>query len=169
MGFGFLLTGSNVGNRLSNLKKAGEFLGSELKIFERSKIYESKAWGLKDQDDFLNQILKIQLEKDPSELLKITQGVEEKMGRSRKEKWGPRIIDIDILYLDQMIINESDLVVPHPEIQNRMFTLKPLAELAPDLTHPILKMNQKELLESCEDHVPVWIYQPSIEDTSASL
>ncbi len=165
----FLLTGSNLGNRPLNLQRSLSLLSEKVRILAVSSIYESESWGKEDQPNFLNQVLQIKTEKEPLELLKITQGIEDALGRKRVEKWGSRLIDIDILFFEKEILQEDQLVIPHPQIANRKFTLAPLAEIAPQLIHPILKKDIQTLLSICKDPLKVWKSDQDIEATSTSL
>ncbi len=165
----FLLTGSNLGNRPLNLQKSLTLLSKDVRILTVSSIYESESWGREDQPNFLNQVLRIETEKEPLELLKITQGIEDDLGRKRIEKWGSRLIDIDILFFENEIVHDDELVIPHPEIANRRFTLAPLAEIAPQLIHPILGKDIQTLLSICKDPLKVWKTDQDMEATSASL
>ena len=152
----FLLLGSNLGNREEILTKA--ILEIEEKIGAislKSSIYETLAWGIEDQPAFLNQVITSNTEIKPQQLLTIINNIEKDLGRVRHEKWGERLIDIDILYYDNLVIDAKNLSIPHPEIANRKFTLIPLVELAPELVHPILKITQKEMLHSCKDELEV--------------
>lgn len=148
----YLLLGSNMDNRLSNLEEAKTQLGG---VIASSSIYITAAWGNEKQPDFYNQVIKIDSKLSPQALLEDILKVEKNIGRVRLEKWGPRIIDIDILFYKADIINTSTLTIPHPEIQNRRFALTPLAELAPSLVHPVLKKTVVQLLEECKDPLPV--------------
>src|ERR1044071_8642758 len=147
----FLLLGSNLGDRLANLDEAKRQLGN---IVATSSVYETAAWGNTNQGSFLNQVVQINAKLYPEDLLKKIQDIEIGMGRRRVEKWGPRIIDIDILFYKDLVINTPDLVIPHPEIQNRRFTLIPLLELT-NMVHPVLKKTISELLDECNDLLPV--------------
>ena len=147
----FLLLGSNLGDRLANLDEAKRQLGN---IVATSSVYETAAWGNTNQGSFLNQVVQINAKLYPEDLLKKIQDIEIGMGRRRVEKWGPRIIDIDILFYKDLVINTPDLVIPHPEIQNRRFTLVPLLELT-NMVHPVLKKTISELLDECNDLLPV--------------
>lgn len=155
----FLLTGSNLGNRPLNLSHAIEKLkakfGKPLKV---SAIYETAAWGNTKQSAFLNQVISFTSNLSPDTVLKTILDIELKMGRERNEKWGPRLIDIDILYYGEDVIQQSDLVIPHPFIQDRRFTLVPLNEIAPEKIHPVLKLSNKALLEQCKDELKVKIF-----------
>ncbi|MCE2994372.1 MAG: 2-amino-4-hydroxy-6-hydroxymethyldihydropteridine diphosphokinase [Cyclobacteriaceae bacterium] len=159
----YLLLGSNLLTPNYQLQKARQFLQEVGSIDMTSNIYQTSAWGLKEQDDFLNQVVLLQSKSAPLELLKQLQSIEERMGRKRELKWGPRIIDIDILYADDEQIQTSELVIPHPEIQNRRFALVPLCEIAPEFVHPVLKKTNVQLLELCNDSLAVSRY---ILDTS---
>lgn len=150
----YLLLGTNLGNRVENLKYATQLLSEkDILILEESSVYETAPWGIEDQPWFLNVVLMIETPADPINLLRTCLEVEKLMGRERKERWGERSIDIDILFYHDEIIQESDLVLPHPEIANRKFTLIPLTELNSTDVHPVLKRTNAELLASCEDQL----------------
>lgn len=152
----YLLLGTNLGDRKRNLSSACASIEKYLgKIIQKSSIYESDAWGFHDQPSFYNQVLKIKTILSPEELLKRISHIEKNMGRIRQEKWKERLIDIDILYYDNKIINDTQLVVPHPEIQNRKFTLVPLCEISPHEFHPVLKKTNLQLLEGLTDPLGV--------------
>lgn len=144
--------GSNIDDRLAALNQAAERLISEgIKITKHSSVYETAPWGIKDQSWFLNIVLIINTELTPLELLETCQKVEKEMGRIRKVKWGPRIIDIDILYYHNQVMDTESLKIPHPGIPERKFTLTLLDEIASGEIHPVLKKTQAELLNSCLD------------------
>ena len=152
----YLLTGGNVGDRVSHLKEAAENMERYSgKIMQRSSLYETAPWGKTDQAPFLNQALLLSTSLDASALLKIILEVEEKSGRKRAEKYGPRIIDIDILFFNNEILNQPDLKIPHPQIQNRRFALQPLCEIAPGWVHPVFKKTILQLLKECPDKLDV--------------
>jgi 2-amino-4-hydroxy-6-hydroxymethyldihydropteridine diphosphokinase len=121
------------------------------KIIHKSTYYETAPWGYLDQPAFLNQALALQTALSPTELMTILLSIEEKMGRVRIIKSGPRIIDLDILLIGSNIINTPALTVPHPALPDRRFALIPMAEIAPLLVHPILKKTIQELLVECSD------------------
>jgi 2-amino-4-hydroxy-6-hydroxymethyldihydropteridine diphosphokinase len=143
----FLGLGSNLGERRKNLLTALEKLGnnSQINILACSKIRETPPYGKTDQPDFLNCAVKIQTTLSPAELLHFSQKTEDLLGRIRSKHWGPRIIDIDILYYGNKIVDLPQLKIPHPEIPKRKFVLEPLNELSPNFIDPISKKNIKNL------------------------
>jgi 2-amino-4-hydroxy-6-hydroxymethyldihydropteridine diphosphokinase len=152
----YLLTGGNIGNRQAMLEEAKSRIQKEIgAISACSELYETAAWGKADQPSFLNQALKVTTALSAREVLTGVLAIEAKMGRFREEKFGPRIIDIDILLYDNAIINEPGLIIPHAQLAGRRFALTPLAEIAPDYVHPILKETIGELLLNCKDELPV--------------
>jgi len=152
----FLITGGNIGNRKKNLQTAALYIEEEAgKIMRSSKIYETEAWGLSAQPAFYNQVHKIESELSADKILDIILGIEAKMGRIRTVKNAARIIDIDILFFNDAIINKVNLIIPHPEINNRRFVLTPLEEIAPEMTHPVLEKSIAELLSTCKDTLEV--------------
>lgn len=155
----YLLTGGNMGDREHYLSTACEWIEAECgKIVQVSSLYETAAWGKTDQAAFLNQVLQIRTTLNAKQLIRQILKIEKQMGRIRKEKNGPRIIDIDILLFNDEVIATSFLKLPHPEMQNRRFVLIPLNEIAPSIVHPVFKKTVKELLDECPDILPVQIY-----------
>ena len=151
-----LLIGGNLGNRKENLSKAVSLINEQCGSLTRSSsIYETEAWGNTDQPSFLNQALEISTSLNARQLMRKVLKIEEEMGRVRKEKLGPRIIDIDILLFENEIHDLRFLKIPHPEMQNRRFVLVPLAEINSALQHPVLKKSITELLEECPDNLEV--------------
>lgn len=134
----FVGLGSNVGDKEVNLKKAISLLESEEGVWVKrvAPFYRTAPWGFTDQDWFINTVVEIETALPPRELLKILLKIEEKIGRVRKVRWGPRVIDLDLLLYGDAVINEPDLVVPHPHMTRRAFVLVPLADLDPDLHIP---------------------------------
>ncbi|MBI3883264.1 MAG: 2-amino-4-hydroxy-6-hydroxymethyldihydropteridine diphosphokinase [Sphingobacteriales bacterium] len=124
-------------------------------VVRKSGLYQTAAWGKKDQPDFLNQVIIVNTNKLAAEVLQLILSIEEQMGRVRTEKNAPRIIDIDILFFNKEIILQHELIVPHPEIQNRRFVLIPLNELSPNLKHPVLNKSIHYLLGICKDKLNV--------------
>ena len=148
----YLLTGSNIGDSELNLLKASKFIHQQIgKVVAASHVYKTEPWGNKDQQVFLNQVLKIETQLEPKQLLKTILEIENQMGRDRKIKWEPRIIDIDILFYDDQIIDEENLQIPHPLLHERRFTLVPLNEIASSFIHPKLNKSISQLLKICAD------------------
>ncbi|MCP4458494.1 MAG: 2-amino-4-hydroxy-6-hydroxymethyldihydropteridine diphosphokinase [Cytophagales bacterium] len=142
-----LLLGTNLGDKRQNFERALDLLAKKgVGIIKQSSIYESEPWGIADQPWFWNMVIEVKTSLLPTELLKTCLKIENEMGRVRKQKWGERLIDIDILYFDDRVIKEPTLELPHPGIPDRIFTLLPLVEKWPELIHPIFKKSQKELL-----------------------
>ncbi len=152
----FLLLGSNLDERLKNLETARRNLATMgVKATGHSSLYETEPWGEKDQPWFLNVVLQVETALDPDDLLQACLAVERQMGRERETKWGPRLIDIDLLYYKDQIIEKENLIVPHPGIPDRKFTLLPLVELAGGMVHPGFNKTQIELLMECDDQLEV--------------
>jgi 2-amino-4-hydroxy-6-hydroxymethyldihydropteridine diphosphokinase len=148
----YLLIGGNMGDRMEYLQLATNAIHQQAgRIISRSAIYETEAWGLTNQDKFLNQALCIETLLSPKELLQILLQIEQDLGRKRETRYGPRIIDIDILFYGQEIISEPHLKIPHPEIQNRRFALQCLDDIAPEFRHPVLHKTIAQLLAECAD------------------
>jgi len=147
-----LLIGGNEGDTLARLAQARENIERRAgSILLASSLYQTAPWGRTDQADFINQALEVETPLEAPALMALLLQIEEKMGRIRGEKWASRIIDIDILFFNDEIIDLPGLVIPHPEIANRRFALAPLQEIAPDLIHPVLHRSIGELLAGCAD------------------
>ncbi|GEM67280.1 2-amino-4-hydroxy-6-hydroxymethyldihydropteridine diphosphokinase [Sphingobacterium mizutaii NBRC 14946 = DSM 11724] len=152
----YLLLGANIGNPNKQLEDAKVEIEDRIgEITLQSKIYESEAWGVENQPVFLNQVILLETELSANKVLNEILKIEILLGRIRGQRWGSRIIDIDILYYNEDIIHTQDLQVPHPYIQERNFTLIPLVEIAEDYLHPIFKKSNKELLEESTDQLKV--------------
>ena len=152
----YLLLGTNLGDKQSNLAKAFQHISEEIgEVITVSSIYRTAAWGKENQEYFLNQVLKINTKLTPQQALGACLTIEQTMGRVRKEKWGERLIDIDILYFGDITVNTDELKIPHPEIIYRRFTLVPLVEIAAEYVHPVLKQTNSELLAACQDQLEV--------------
>jgi 2-amino-4-hydroxy-6-hydroxymethyldihydropteridine diphosphokinase len=152
----FLLLGSNLGDRLHHLSQAKDEIAHHVGDIQTfSSIYKTAPWGDSDQPEFFNQVLLVLTTHPPELVLEKILMIETRMGRLRKKKWGPRVIDIDILFYDQLIVNTENLTIPHPSLQTRRFTLVPLVEIHPELQHPILKKNVRTLLHECPDNLEV--------------
>ena len=155
----YLLLGSNIGDREANLKRACELIRDEVSTdITQSHLYETAAWGKTDQAAFLNQAIMIQTDTEPLVLLTLLKNIEKKVGRVDTEKWGPRVIDIDILFYVSEVIQAPELQVPHPYLPVRRFALLPMSEIAGDLMHPVLKKTIEELLKLCPDTSEVKLY-----------
>ena len=157
MNITFLQTGTNLGDRLINLEQANDSIEKRVgKIVATSSVYETEAWGVTDQPLFLNQVLKVETRLTAQEVLEIVLNIELEMGRIRIQKWAERLIDIDVLFYNNEIINEENLIVPHPRIQERNFVLKPLIEIVSSLVHPIFNKTMAALLETSKDELKVY-------------
>ncbi len=152
----YLLLGSNMGNSLVLLSTAIEQIEKQIgKRMLQSGLYATAAWGNSSQPDFLNQVIEVATGLDAAETLQTILAIEKNMGRIRTVKNAPRVIDIDILFFNNEIITRSDLIVPHPEIQNRRFVLTPLNEIVPAMIHPVLNKTTRQLLLDCPDQLAV--------------
>jgi 2-amino-4-hydroxy-6-hydroxymethyldihydropteridine diphosphokinase len=152
----YILLGSNQGNTKQNLLLANNLIEKNIGVITIiSSLYETAAWGNTQQSAFLNQVILVRTKLLPKELLHQLLAIETQMGRIRTTKWEPRIIDLDILFYDNEVIEEVDLVIPHPFIQQRRFTLVPLLEIASNFMHPVLHKTMEELLAMCEDNLNV--------------
>lgn len=152
----FLLLGSNIGDRQHHLSKARAAIHEHLGPIEQSSgIYVTAPWGNTRQQPFYNQVLKISSSTGPHPMLEKILSIESMLGRQRTNKWGPRTIDIDILFFGDMVVESPSLTIPHPRIPDRRFTLIPLNEIAPDFIHPVLLKSVAVLLDSCSDALAV--------------
>lgn len=152
----YILLGSNQGNLAQQLENACLDIENEIgNIEDKSSYYQTAAWGNTQQDAFLNQVISVRTELNPKAILEKLLAIEAKMGRQRITKWEPRILDLDILFYDKLLLDETDLIIPHPHIQDRRFTLVPLVEIAANFIHPHLHLSMEALLEICPDPLMV--------------
>ena len=154
----YLALGSNLGDRLANLQAAEAALAPEIRLLAASPVYETPPWGVVEQPAFLNQVLQVETELDPPALLQRIKQLERDLGRQPSVRYGPRQIDIDILFYGDLIFNSLVLSIPHPRLDERAFVLAPLADLAPDLLHPVLGLSVRQMLEKV-DRSGIVLYQ----------
>jgi 2-amino-4-hydroxy-6-hydroxymethyldihydropteridine diphosphokinase len=153
----YLLIGGNMGERMANLAAARNKINIDCgRITASSSIYETEAWGYKEQPAFLNQALAIETTLEAEKLMKEILKIEMALGRKREIPLGPRIIDIDIIYFNDQIIDSNKLTIPHPSMAERKFVLTPLTEIAPSYMHPILLKTNELLLKECGDSSVVY-------------
>ncbi|MES2023831.1 MAG: 2-amino-4-hydroxy-6-hydroxymethyldihydropteridine diphosphokinase [Patescibacteria group bacterium] len=144
----YLALGSNTGDREENIKKAYRFLSEKIKVLKYASVYESKAVGFTEQNNFLNTAIEAETNLTPLELLTFVKEIEKKVGRKETFYWGPREIDIDILFYDDLVFKNDILEIPHPLLTERDFVLIPLNEIAPNFIHPGLNKKISEILEN---------------------
>jgi 2-amino-4-hydroxy-6-hydroxymethyldihydropteridine diphosphokinase len=145
MPIAYLGLGSNLGDRRANLHAAVNGLPPAASVLRASSIYQTEPWGYLEQPAFLNQVLEVETNLSPIDLLAALKRLETGLGRQATFRYGPRLIDLDILLYDELVVDQPDLVIPHPQLAQRAFVLVPLAELAPDLLHPRLGVSMAEL------------------------
>lgn len=152
----YLLLGGNIGRREEQLNMAVNLIEERCGyVIDKSSFYETAAWGVTGQGPFLNRALVLKTKLNARELLGDLLNIETMMGRTRKEKFEPRIIDIDIIFFNHEIVNEARLVIPHPEMARRRFVLEPLNQVIPAYIHPVLYKTVSELLAECSDGLEV--------------
>jgi 2-amino-4-hydroxy-6-hydroxymethyldihydropteridine diphosphokinase len=159
----YIALGTNLGDRLKILQAAIAHFPPRVLPLASSPVYQTAPWGFSDQPDYLNQVIKAETNLDPLDLLRYLKELEIQLGRTPTFRYGPRIIDMDILFYDDLVLETPELVIPHPRMPERDFVLIPLLDLDPDLVHPGLGRTVSELRE----HAPggrVEIYQPAEED-----
>ena len=146
----FIALGSNIGDREVNLDAAISLLSTFVSVQKTSPFYETEPWGFKDQPSFLNQVLEALTRLKPATLLKRLKSIEKKLGRKPGIRYGPRLIDLDILFYDELVLDEAGLTIPHPRLHERAFVLKPLEDIAPNLVHPVLNSTIHELVQKVD-------------------
>jgi 2-amino-4-hydroxy-6-hydroxymethyldihydropteridine diphosphokinase len=164
MNTAYLLLGGNMGDRLSIIAKAITLIQASCgRVVEKSSLFESAPWGFEDKNQFINQVIMIETAMPAKDLLQNLLDIELSLGRVRNNaaNYSSRYIDIDILFFNDAVINEQNLIIPHPLLQERKFTLLPLNEIASDFIHPVYKKTIHELLNECNDNLEVSKYNPT--------
>jgi 2-amino-4-hydroxy-6-hydroxymethyldihydropteridine diphosphokinase len=146
----YLALGTNLGDRMENLRRAIAALSPSVKVTALSSVYETPPWGYADQPAFLNMALAAETDLEPLALITFLKKLETELGRETTFRNGPRLIDMDILFYDDLVFNQDDLVIPHPRLHERAFVLVPLNDIAPDLMHPVLKRTIRDLLKEVD-------------------
>lgn len=165
----YLSLGGNLGDRTKRLAQARRLIEEKIgPIIQQSSIYETKAWGIENQPDFLNQVVIIETNLSPQKTLSIALAIELLLGRVRTQKWYKRTIDIDILFYEDLILEKEQLTIPHPFISERNFVLAPLAEIVPEFLHPVLQKTMAQLYENCTDKLETFLSK-NLESKLGSL
>jgi 2-amino-4-hydroxy-6-hydroxymethyldihydropteridine diphosphokinase len=144
----FVALGSNLGDRLANLRSAVGALPPQIAVLASSPVYETAPWGVVEQPVFLNMAVRAKTRLSPQDVLHFLKALEVRLGREPSIRWGPRRIDLDLLFYDTLVLDTPELVLPHPRLQERAFVLVPLSDLAPEFVHPQLGRSVQELLDS---------------------
>jgi len=150
--------GSNLGDKTGNCQRALELLDTTGRVQKTSSFYSTEPVGLRDQEDFINAVAELHTDFLPEQLLDACHAIEDKLGRRRTVRWGPRTIDLDILLYGDTVIKVPGLTIPHPLLASRRFVLVPLCEIAPQVVHPVLKKKAFHLLEELKDSCRVTAY-----------
>ena len=153
----YLLLGTNLGDRLKNLNTAISYVEKEVgTVFAKSSVYETEDWGKKDQPGFLNQAIALKINMPPLQFLQTLLAIEQKMGRVRLERWGERLIDIDLIFYGDLVLSNGEVLqLPHPEMHHRRFVLEPLNEIAENFIHPVFKEKISSILANLTDKLTV--------------
>lgn len=146
----YLGLGTNLGDRRANLENAIKAINHKMIVLGKSSVYETKAWGYTEQPDFLNQVIEVSTDLSPLSFLNFLKRTETELGRVENFRYGPRLIDIDILFYGRLIRNTARLQIPHPKLHERAFVLVPMAELKGEFVHPVLEKTIAELLENVD-------------------
>ena len=146
----YLALGSNLGDRLSNLKEAIASLSPQMDVKAKSHVYETPPWGYENQSPFYNQVIKVKTYLEPERLLRHLKRLEVALGRKPSFQNGPRSIDIDLLFYDDQIMNTPVITLPHPRLHERGFVLLPLMDIAPELIHPVMQKSVQEMIADCD-------------------
>jgi len=146
----YLSLGTNLGDRAANLKQAITSLPPQMRVKAKSNVYETPPWGYAEQDAFLNQVVKVTTYLEPEPLLKHLKRLEVALGRKATFRYGPRLIDLDILFFDDLVHESPALTIPHPHVHERGFVLLPMMDIAPDHVHPVTKRSIREMIALCE-------------------
>jgi 2-amino-4-hydroxy-6-hydroxymethyldihydropteridine diphosphokinase len=150
MSVSYIGIGSNLGTRQENCSRAVELVVEKrgIKVQKKSSLYETEPWGVKDQPRFINMVVQIETTLKPNDLLRLLKDIEREIGRQDSFRWGPRMIDLDILLFNALVLNEENLQIPHPCLHEREFVLRPLNEIAPDIIHPVFHMSIDKLTQN---------------------
>ncbi len=146
----YLAIGTNMGNRMVNIRSAIDQLKHQFSIVSTSSVYETPPWGFTEQQQFLNMALSIECNMHPVKLLIVLKKIETELGREKTFQWGPRLIDIDIIYYGEKIYELQNLNIPHKEMHKRGFVMVPISEIAPDFIHPIIRKKNRVICDGLD-------------------